>query len=385
MSTGFRVRWTLEERSHIRNESIELFCSGSWRTTLFDAILKVVSELPESRRRKITGSMQVFWVHPAYDLKESAPKATRETSDVLAVFFLPKYRQVDGGASIAEYISHPFTKRIGYDAWMRDVCQPRRAVATTEKTDCSDDSAYRCLDYGVETNGATSMRDESIHESYGVRDSDGSLPTPSSESSGFDNAETDAEFDYIDVRVKIPKSENTDVGAKLDQLLEAVLESNAIAKRSVELLEALPDKLSAAISTLSLNRVHPIDAVNSRSSDKSVAYSDTGYEPSVTVETAKLKKPDILIVGLLPQQAQEIRSSFGEVFDLRFLESHSSNVDQLAKNADQIYGNTKFMKHAMDGVLRKIGENRYIRFSGSTSKLKGLLRRHNSAYLGLEL
>jgi hypothetical protein len=229
------------------------------------------------------------------------------------------------------------------------------------------------------------MRDESSLVSYGVRYSEGSFPTPSSESSGFDNAETDAEFDYIDVRVKIPKSENTDVGAKLDQLLEAVLESNAIAKRSVELLEALPDKLSAAISQLSLNIVPPIDAINSRSSDKSVAYSDTRYEPSVTVETAKLKKPDILIVGLLPQQAQEIRSSFGEVFDLRFLESHSSNVDQLAKNADQIYGNTKFMKHAMDGMLRKIGENRYIRFSGSTSKLKGLLRRHNSAYLGLEL
>ena len=378
MSTGFRIRWPLEERSHIRTESIKLFCSGSWRTTLFDAILKVVSELPESRRRKITGSMQVFWVHPAYGLDEVAPKVTDETSNVLAIFFLPKYRQADGGATLAEYITHPFTSKISYGSWMREIDSTHRTLE--DEDGGSGDGEDYDWDDEDETDSET-MRDESSLVSYEVPSLNGSSAAIEAVEQ---HANADEGFDYVDVRVKIPKN-NTDVGAKLDQLLEAVLESNAIAKRSVELLEALPNKISAAVSPLSLNIVHLIDAVKSLPADKPTAYSDTKYEPSVIVETTKIKKPNILIVGLLPQQAQEIRSSFGEVFDLRFLESHSSNVDQLARNADQIYGNTKFMKHAMDGTLRKIGEARYIRFSGSTSKLKVLLRRHNSVYLGLEL
>lgn len=79
--------------------------------------------------------------------------------------------------------------------------------------------------------------------------------------------------------------------------------------------------------------------------------------------------PKITIVGLLPQQADTIRSIYGDELDLRFIEvdTSASRVRATAESSDKVVLMTKFIPHEMQSTLRK---HDLVYCNGGVSSLK---------------
>lgn len=398
------VTWSDEERTLLKSRALQIFQSDEWASNFFDAVkAAMVQVLPPSRHRKLVGTWHVYWMHPAL------PNGTARTAEALeacADMHLKKRDTAkDSVEKLVEFFSTAHSTIVTYRNWRmaQDAnihvcaeCLLEQAVDSLS----NEQRALRlcrtcCMLSGVSYPSSVELQTVKAEESDAVdflEDEDGNSKEDFGVVKSTDSSPVQMEevvedgVEYMVCTVKIPKpAAQSDVSEALAKLTVLVEESKAVALGNKLLLEALPTRISAALNPLSLNIVNLIDAVRALSdATGTVGNLEVPAAPPVQ-STVKAKKPSILVVGLLPQQAQEIRSSFGEVFDLRFIESHVSNVEQLIRNTDQIYGNTKFMKHSLDAVLRKVGADRYTRFSGSTSKLKVLLRRQNSSYLGLEM
>jgi len=87
----------------------------------------------------------------------------------------------------------------------------------------------------------------------------------------------------------------------------------------------------------------------------------------------KEAKPKILIVGLLPQQGQEIHQLFGKRYDLRIFDSNvtSEKIRSLMPNMDRAIVMTKFISHRVQDILR--GHAGFCHCNGSVAALKELL------------
>jgi len=85
---------------------------------------------------------------------------------------------------------------------------------------------------------------------------------------------------------------------------------------------------------------------------------------------ARLK---ILIVGLLPQQGQEIHQLYGKRYNLRIFDSNvtSEKIRSLMPNMDRAIVMTKFISHRVQDVLR--GHAGFCHCNGSVAALKELL------------
>ena len=394
------IRWSEAERAGIVLKAVQIFQDPAWSNNYFEAVkLAMQKVLPEDRHRKLLGTWSVYWAHPAL------PSVTHRSKETLEACEDMHFKKSTAGVNVeklVEFFSIEHAGITNYRKW-RMATSPR-----TTCTSCGSEHPVHDMTlaqqarfcraccakagdvYPSELEAEVEKLDEGNVEFY--EDEDGNAKEDSVAQSVEPATPVQMEevvedgVEYMVCTVKIPKpAASSDVGEAIAKLTALAEESKAIALGNKLLLEALPHRISSALNPLSLNIVNLIDAVRALSdATGTVGNLEVPAAPPVQ-STVKAKKPSILVVGLLPQQAQEIRSSFGEVFDLRFIESHVSNVEQLIRNTDQIYGNTKFMKHSLDAVLRKVGADRYTRFSGSTSKLKVLLRRQNSSYLGLEM
>lgn len=82
--------------------------------------------------------------------------------------------------------------------------------------------------------------------------------------------------------------------------------------------------------------------------------------------------PKITIVGLLPRQANTIRSLYGADLDLKFIEVDTSTAKMkaTAESSDQVVLMTKFIPHEVQTALR---EHDLIYCNGGVSSLKALL------------
>jgi len=87
----------------------------------------------------------------------------------------------------------------------------------------------------------------------------------------------------------------------------------------------------------------------------------------------KEARPKILIVGLLPQQGQEIHQLYGKRYDLRIFDSNvtSEKIRSLMPNMDRAIVMTKFISHRVQDVLR--GHAGFCHCNGSVAALKELL------------
>lgn len=97
------------------------------------------------------------------------------------------------------------------------------------------------------------------------------------------------------------------------------------------------------------------------------------------INSAKDKKPLVILINLLPDQYNEIVSEFGEIYDIRNWvdgQDSISALKSLASRATKIYGMTDKMKHRVDKTVSNINLANYVRFSGGISTLKRLLNEH---------
>lgn len=85
-----------------------------------------------------------------------------------------------------------------------------------------------------------------------------------------------------------------------------------------------------------------------------------------------LSQPKITIVGLLPRQANTIRSLYEGELDLRFVEVDTSTAKMVAtaESSDQVVLMTKFIPHGVQTALR---EHDLVYCNGGVSSLKLIL------------
>ncbi|MHB1665994.1 hypothetical protein [Thiomonas sp.] len=101
------------------------------------------------------------------------------------------------------------------------------------------------------------------------------------------------------------------------------------------------------------------------------APEEAAPEPEPSAPTVPREAmPKVLIVGLLNQQADQIRKQFGERLDLRFWAADRPNpqLQALLDSADVVVGATKFITHSIDGALTR--SKNYIRMHGGVSRLR---------------
>jgi len=101
--------------------------------------------------------------------------------------------------------------------------------------------------------------------------------------------------------------------------------------------------------------------------------TETKPVTSVTPTPPKEVRQKILIVGLLPQQGQEIHQLYGKRYDLRIFDSNvtSEKIRSLMPNMDRAIVMTKFISHRVQDVLR--GHAGFCHCNGSVAALKELL------------
>lgn len=85
------------------------------------------------------------------------------------------------------------------------------------------------------------------------------------------------------------------------------------------------------------------------------------------------RKPRVLIVGLLNQQAQDMERALGELLSLDFVKvEHANTLEDKARNADLVVLMTKFISHQHQDIVRGVNEHIVYR-NGGVSELKRYL------------
>lgn len=83
----------------------------------------------------------------------------------------------------------------------------------------------------------------------------------------------------------------------------------------------------------------------------------------------KVQKKKIAIVGLLPEQANTIKSRFGNDLDITFLPNHGgATMESKLARSDAVFLMTKFISHSCDYIAQKVGLP-IVRVQGAVSNL----------------
>lgn len=311
------ICWSNAERDLVKAAALDIFFTPAWSRSYFKAVQQAQClQLPESRRRTLNSPVQVLWAHPLYSPSLVASVMCEEMR-------LPKTERLE------EYFSS--STKLSFNAWLHE-------QATAKKY--TDVQQPVCQPAPIR--GASEIAE----------------PQKPVQAEGLEDA--------------------------IRCLTEQLRESNDLVRAQLAMLGALPNKLSIALHPLSLNLVNVIDALQPTQPLATLVVPDPAPVDGTTVVPEKFikdpvkqkprsSKPRVLVVGLLPHQALEIRLTFERDLELKFLESYTPNTEAIVKNVDRIFGCTKFMSHSMDAVLSKTGGSRYSRFCGSTSMLKSFL------------
>ncbi|SPK73689.1 conserved protein of unknown function [Cupriavidus taiwanensis] len=147
-------------------------------------------------------------------------------------------------------------------------------------------------------------------------------------------------------------------------LMESISESldAAVAARIASVVQSLPGTLPSNVAVLKPNA--EVDGVGT----VSVAPRD--------------HKPRVCVVGLLNQQAEDVRRAFGDTLDFTFIKSQQSGgsgahggagMAARAQGCDVVIGMTNFTGHDVDEAAKKLHVP-FIRLNGSVSALKRWLQ-----------
>lgn len=94
--------------------------------------------------------------------------------------------------------------------------------------------------------------------------------------------------------------------------------------------------------------------------------------PSSQPEVKAVKKPRVLVYGLMSDQSLEVSKAWSKRFDLRFYSS-SNPPEEALSGCEFAVGLTTFMSHSADGKLSKHFKENYIRTRGASTAVKKAL------------
>jgi hypothetical protein len=99
--------------------------------------------------------------------------------------------------------------------------------------------------------------------------------------------------------------------------------------------------------------------------------SQVAVQSALAHKAATPKKLRVGVIGLLPIQAESVKSEFPQ-FDFEFVENSSRSEEVRAKmaNMDAVFGLTQKMSHAAENVLKKMpvwGQYRRVAGKGTSA------------------
>lgn len=166
-------------------------------------------------------------------------------------------------------------------------------------------------------------------------------------------------YELSEVKSKESTSETPIVPPNIEAMVE-----NAVMK----MLPSIMQGVKAAVEE-SLNKNY-YDTVRSLAT----MFAEKQKESPVLVDNEPQKKPNVLVVGLLPNQENEVKKSFDSKINLRFVNSCGQNLHHLqdmAKYVDHIIVDTKFVSHSHTECLK--GLKNVIMAHGGLSKIRSTL------------
>lgn len=129
---------------------------------------------------------------------------------------------------------------------------------------------------------------------------------------------------------------------------------------------------------------HVADAVKAaavNAVEQATAHAATlvpGPAPTINAPQAeKVRKPHVLIAGLLPVQAGTLVAEFADTFDMSFWTSDETvhKLKSMAAGADVVFLHTRHMRHATDEIVQSAGI-RIVRVTGALSAMREALTRY---------
>ncbi len=352
-----RIQWTLEQRKQLKAAAIELYLSKDFKGSLFSALLKVqASILPVEHQRKLTGSHNVAWLHPQFPV---TAVYTDLTPALLRQLTLNGIQQslFNNTSPVAEVTQVPVQVE------PKNVAEVKQAHVKVEpKTVVNPDP----IKITVEIAGVKQNQDAvAIDRTDEILSAISELPRVAAD-------RTDEVLAELRNMPEVKEPDNKAVLKAIDELPAKIAKS---------IVEALMD------SELSLHFLDLIEALKptkkpvEKGVEKAVA-KPVHVEPEPYVEVAKISKvkkserPMVLVINLFPNQFNEIISVYGDIFDIRSWDGRNDSMpslERLARNAQRVYASTSHLRHSQDEKIAALAKDKYVRYVGSTSKLKTLI------------
>lgn len=114
-----------------------------------------------------------------------------------------------------------------------------------------------------------------------------------------------------------------------------------------------------------------LDTIVVDKADDAPAVLDGTVQPVPAAQPSKLEKIKVVLVAAPASMTNRLRQQFGDVFDLKFLDSKeavSSSFSQRVGDAQFVIGMLDFMNHGISGIERNASYT-YIPLKGGQSKL----------------
>ena len=94
--------------------------------------------------------------------------------------------------------------------------------------------------------------------------------------------------------------------------------------------------------------------------------------PAKLPRTQRKRAPKVLVIGLLPKQANEIASTFKGVYTMRFLGGNPAAIRAAAGGMDLVVAHTDHLSHSAEAAARTVAKQ-YVRVAGGLNSLKNVL------------
>lgn len=168
------------------------------------------------------------------------------------------------------------------------------------------------------------------------------------------------------------------------RLLELEKEAREIAERKekerereMEPLQSIENATMEELFHEILKRAVPMLARELAPIVRDAVFEARAYDKSDFVKPAeKVRLKKVLIIGLLPKQANEIDRSFNDVLDIKFLSgANQAQIKNAAAGADAIFAHTDHMNHSAEAAARSTAK-KYIRVSGGLTSLKDAIENY---------
>lgn len=157
----------------------------------------------------------------------------------------------------------------------------------------------------------------------------------------------------------------------VDLLVDALVERGAEIVSRIAAHETVREKLGQLVAGLLVGvfkpAPQPAPVQQETPAEEGAKRNEFGFFEPV--------KPRVLIAGLEPRQIEDVKARYSAKLDLRFWKKDQSKeqLKRQAKEADIIFGITKFISHPAEQSMRSVASDKYVRHAyGVTSLLPRL-------------